>query len=174
MDNLVKMKEVAKQICEREGCRLYDVDFNTGSKGRGRKVIVYVDKQGGVSLEDCERVSKGMGLLLDVEDVVPGGEYTLEVSSPGLERPLKEKWHFESAVGQKIFVQSSESLIPENPENYQRFKVTGSLEKVEDNSILVKSDGKDFLIPLTNVKKSHVVFEPETNSGNKNNKKRKN
>ncbi len=159
MDNLIKMKEVAKEICEREGCKLYDVDFNTGSKGRGRKVIVYVDKQGGVSLEDCEKVSKGFGLILDVEDLIPGGEYTLEVSSPGLERPLKEKWHFETAVGQKIFVQSSESLIPENPDNYQRFKVTGKLVKVDEGFIVVEADGASFTIPFVALKKAHVIYD---------------
>jgi ribosome maturation factor RimP len=167
MDNVTKMKEIAKEICQREGCKFYDLDFNSGSKGRGRKLVIYVEKEGGVSLEDCEKVSKGVGLMLDVEDLIPGGEYILEVSSPGLDRPLKEKWHFEAAIGQKVFVQSTESLIPDNPENYKRFKVTGFLEKVEGESVTVKADGQDFVIPIDNIKKSNVIYDYESLKGNK-------
>ncbi len=157
LQNLPKMKELAKEICQQQGCELYDLDFSPGSKGQGRRLLVYVEKQGGVSLEDCERVSKGLSEILDENDLIPDGEYALEVSSPGLERPLKEKWHFEAVVGQKVFVQSSESMDPAG--SVPRYKVNGKLESVSDKEIIVKADGKDFVISMNNVKKSNVIFD---------------
>lgn len=157
--NLPKMKELAKEICNREGCELYDLDFSPGSKGQGRKLSVYVEKQGGVSLEDCEKVSKGLDQVLEDQNLIPDGEYALEVSSPGLERPLREKWHFEAVVGQNIFVQSTESMIPEGPGSVKRFKVTGVLKSVGEQEIQVSADGRDFLIQINNVKKSNVIFD---------------
>lgn len=155
--NLPKMKELAKEICIREGCELYDLDFSPGSKGQGRKLSVYVEKQGGVSLEDCERVSKTLSEILDEQDLIPDGEYALEVSSPGLERPLREKWHFEAVVGQNIYVQSTESMVPES--SGKRFKVSGVLKNVGEQEIQVSADGKDFMIPINSIKKSNVIFD---------------
>lgn len=166
LQNLPQMKELAKEICVREGCDLYDLDFSPGSKGQGRRLLVYVEKQGGVSLEDCERVSKGLSEVLDEKNLIPDGEYALEVSSPGLERPLKEKWHFDAVVGQKIFVQSTESMDP--TASVPRYKVNGKLEKVNETEITVKADGKDFVIPINNVKKSNVIFDYDSLSKKKN------
>jgi ribosome maturation factor RimP len=170
LQNLPQMKELAKEICVREGCDLYDLDFSPGSKGQGRRLLVYVEKQGGVSLEDCERVSKGLSEVLDEKNLIPDGEYALEVSSPGLERPLKEKWHFDAVVGQKIFVQSTESMDP--TASVPRYKVNGKLEKVNETEITVKADGKDFVIPINNVKKSNVIFDYDSANLNKMSKKK--
>jgi ribosome maturation factor RimP len=159
LQNLPKMKELAKEVCSQEGCQLYDLDYSPGSKGKGRKLIVFVEKQGGVSLEDCERVSKGLSTVLDEQELIPDGEYALEVSSPGLERPLKEKWHFDAVIGQIIYVQSTDSMIPENPENAKRFKVSGVLESVGDKDIKVLCDGKTFDIRINNIKRANVVFD---------------
>jgi ribosome maturation factor RimP len=164
LNGLEKIKDIVRSICEAQGCKLYDLEFQSGSKGQGRKLLVYVDKTNGVSLDDCEKVSRSVSDALDAEDVMPEGEYTLEVSSPGLERPLREKWHFESAVGKPVFVQTKESLVPET-EIVKRFKVTGLLESVDDNSFAIKTnDGKEFLIPIANVKKAHVIFAYESRS----------
>lgn len=166
LQNLPKMKEIAKDICLREGCELYDLDFSPGSKGQGRRLLVYVEKQGGVSLEDCERVSKGLSEQLDNQDLIPDGEYALEVSSPGLERPLKEKWHFDAVVGQKIFVQSGENMDP--AASVPRYKTNGTLESVSDSDITVKADGKSYVIPIKDVKKSNVIFDYDSLSKKKN------
>ncbi len=174
LDGYEKIRNIARDVCEKEGCLLYDLEFQSGSKGQGRKLLVYVDKSNGVSLDDCERVSRGVSEVLDSEDIMPEGEYTLEVSSPGLDRPLKEKWHFESAVGQQIFVQTKESLVPPS-EPIQRFKVTGVLEAVSDVEFRVKADGKTFQIPLSNVKKAHIIFNYDSLMGsNKESKNHKN
>lgn len=166
LQNVPKMKELAKEICMREGCELYDLDFSPGSKGQGRRLLVYVEKQGGVSLEDCERVSKGLSEILDEKDLIPDGEYALEVSSPGLERPLKEKWHFDAVVGQKIFVQSTESMDP--VASVPRYKVNGKLENVSETEITVAADGKSFVIPIKDIKKSNVIFDYDSLKSKKN------
>src|SRR5690606_5845181 len=133
LQNLPKMKDLATEICSANGCQLYDLEFSPGSKGQGRRLLVYVEKSGGVSLDDCEKVSKLLSDALDSENLIPDGEYALEVSSPGLERPLKEKWHFEAVKGQKVFVQTTESIVKDAP--VKRMKVTGALEDVNESEI---------------------------------------
>lgn len=159
--DIQKIKELAAQVCEREGCRLYDLEFVTGSRGQGRKVLVYIDKESGVGIDDCEKVSKGLSLLLDVDDVVQGGDYLLEVSSPGLERPLKEPWHFEKAVGRKIFIQTEEDLnaLLNLDVDVKRFKATGKLLSVHDGVIDMELDSKQITVPIPLIKKSNVIFE---------------
>lgn len=86
-DFLTRVRALAREVCEREECELYHVEFVSGPNGRILRV--YIDRpQGDVSLEHCSQVSRGLNLLLDVEDIVPGGHYDLEVSSPGIERKL--------------------------------------------------------------------------------------
>ena len=97
---LEQIRQYAQEVAEREGCLLYDLEFLDGP---ARSLRVYIDKApGGVVLEDCANVSRGLNLRLDVEDVIPGGRYDLEVSSPGLDRKLTQLWHFERAVGQTV------------------------------------------------------------------------
>lgn len=165
LQNLPQMKELAKEICNQAGCELYDLEFSPGSKGKGRKLLVYVEKNGGVSLDDCERVSKGLSEVLDEKDLIPDGDYSLEVSSPGLERPLKEKWHFDAVIGQKIFVHSAESMDPSA--KVPRYKANGTLESVAETEITIKVDGKNFVVPIKDIKKSNVIFDYDSLKGTK-------
>ena len=75
---LEKVEKLAQEVAEREGCILYDVE-NSGS-GKGRILRIYIDKEGGVGIEDCSNVSKGLNLMLDVEDIVPGAMYVCIIS----------------------------------------------------------------------------------------------
>lgn len=158
---LEKVEKIAQEIAEREGCLLYDLEHS--GTGKGRILRVYIDKESGVGIEDCSNVSKGINLRLDVEDVVPGSMYNLEVSTPGLDRHLKKSWHFEKVVGKKIFIQLSKSL--------------GSLSAVEDKALtamkkfeeVLKAVDKEYLlfdlrsnevrIPFAAVEKAKLVFE---------------
>lgn len=110
-----KIAKMATEVAAREGCEVYDFEF-VGSGG-SRVLRVYLDKTGGggVSIDDCSNVSRGLNLLLDVDDVVPGGAYNLEVSSPGLERVLRTPQHFARAVGGRAQVKSFESFADLNP-----------------------------------------------------------
>ncbi|MEK6554972.1 MAG: ribosome maturation factor, partial [Bdellovibrionota bacterium] len=84
-----KIKGLAQEVCEREGCSLYDIEFVGAGRHRVLRIYIEANGEGQVTVEQCANVSRGLSLQLDVEDVIPGGQYELEVSSPGLERMLK-------------------------------------------------------------------------------------
>ena len=168
-DWLEKVEKIAQEIVEREGCILYDLE-HTGT-GKGRILRIFIDKESGVGIEDCSNISKGINLRLDVEDIVPGSEYNLEVSTPGLDRQLKQKWHFQKVVGKKIAVQLSKSL--------------GTISAVEDKGLIAMKKFEDVLvaadeenlffeirknkvkIPFSAVEKAKLVFEYKVNSKKK-------
>jgi ribosome maturation factor RimP len=167
---LEKVEKIAQEIAEREGCILYDLE-HTGS-GKGRVLRVYIDKENGVGIEDCSNVSKGINLRLDVEDVVPGDMYNLEVSTPGLDRTLKRKWHFEKATGKKVYIKLAKSLgamgLVEDKGMLSMKQFEDTLESVEGDSLLFKIRGIPVKIPLAQVEKAKLVFEMKTNSKKKN------
>lgn len=162
---LEKVEKIAQEIAEREGCILYDLE-HTGS-GKGRILRVYIDKENGVGIDDCSNVSKGINLRLDVEDVVPGDMYNLEVSTPGLDRVLKKKWHFEKAVGKKVYIKLAKSLGTMGVEDkgmlsMKQFEET--LNSVEDDYLHFEIRHIPVKIPLMQVEKAKLVFEMKTNT----------
>ncbi len=178
-----KLKEHAEQVARRENCFLYDLEMP--GQGQGRTLRVYIDKEGeeGVSIDDCSRVSQGLNLILDVEDLVPGGAYNLEVSSPGLERRLTQAWHYQKALGQKIQLQLNRGLgefvSGRPPKDEKRKKLTATLTGAADSDIQVKMDDSvkeeetPLTIPLQYVHKAKVVYSFETNHPKKKTKGRK-
>src|SRR5215470_14677767 len=93
-----KIEEIAQRVAESEGIELVEVEVKGG--GNNRFVRISIDKPGGVTHADCETISQQVGTILDVEDTVPGGHYTLEVSSPGVERKLVKPGDFQRFQGQ--------------------------------------------------------------------------
>lgn len=166
---LEKVEQIAKEIAEREGCVLYDLE-HIGA-GKGRILRVYIDKEGGVGIEECSNVSKALNLRLDVEDVVPGSMYNLEVSTPGLDRHLKKSWHFEKAVGKKIFIQMSKSLgsqgATEDKGMLSMKKFEEVLAAADDQKLQFEMRGQRIVVPLSVVEKAKLVFEYKTNSKKK-------
>jgi len=166
---LEKVEQLAEEVARREGCFLYDVE-HTGT-GRGRILRIFIDKEDGVGIDDCSNVSKGLNLLLDVENVVPGDMYNLEVSTPGLDRLLKKKWHFEKVVGKKVYVQLSKSL---GALGATEDKGMVSMKKFEDVLTAVEGDNLQFdirkqkiTVPLSAVEKAKLVFEYKINQKKK-------
>ncbi len=157
-----KLETMAKSVAEREGCLLYDVEIS--GSGGGRIVRIYIDKEveGGVSVEDCANVSRGMNLLLDVEDLF-SSSYHLEVSSPGLERPLKQFWHFGRAVGQEVWIKTSKSMESIGitiPKIKSAKQLTAKLKAVEpDNKIIFNFEEQDVIIPAEIIEKAKVVYD---------------
>ena len=100
--SLQKIETLASEVAAREGVQIYDIEFSGGPQGQVLRI--YIDKEGGVGIDECANVSRGLNELLDENDPFPGGKYNLEVSSPGLERPLKKAWHYEQAIGKKIWM----------------------------------------------------------------------
>ncbi len=157
---LEKVEQMAGEVCHRGGCFLYDLEFL--GTGLGRTLRVYVDKVGGAGIEDCSTVSRELNSLLDTDDVIPGGPYNLEVSTPGVDRPLKKSWHFEKVIGKKIAVRTSEPMQSFGVQ-VERLKNSRNVEEVltgfEDQNLIFDSSEGNFKIPLSAVEKSKVVFE---------------
>lgn len=167
---LNELRRMAEEVTNREGCYLYDIEFVGGQGGRILRVTIDKDSEGGASVEDCSNVSKGLNLLLDVEDVVPGGAYNLEVSSPGLERVLKEPRHFERVIGKLISVKTFQPLVefnPQIPELGKAKQLQGGLLAFDDKGVKLGYQGKEVFVPFETVTKAHVVFEFVNPSENK-------
>jgi ribosome maturation factor RimP len=97
-----RITEIARRVGESEGIEIVEVELLGG--GRKRVLRITIDKPDGVSHADCELISQQVGTILDVEDVVPGAGYTLQVSSPGVERKLLGARDFERFIGRKARV----------------------------------------------------------------------
>lgn len=156
-----KVEKMANEVATQEGCIIYDLEFV--GVGKGRVLRVFIDKEdGNVSIHDCSNVSKGLNLLLDEEDVIPGEAYNLEVSTPGLDRHLAKPWHFQKAVGKKIYIKTSKSLesVGVTDKKWKSAKtVEQVLESADDDGVRFMVDGVELKIPYSLIDKAKVVFE---------------
>lgn len=159
-----KVQKLAEKVATGEGCELYDIEI-TGT-GKGRVLQIFIDKTDGILIEDCSNVSKALNEFLDTEDIIPGDEYSLEVSSPGLERRLKTDLHFEKVVGKKIAVQLSQNLgslgVAEISIQPMK-KFEDILVGVEPGYILFNLKNEIVKIPLNVIEKAKLVFEMNMN-----------
>jgi ribosome maturation factor RimP len=146
-----KVREIAGRVAASEGIEIVDVDLLGG--GKSRLLRIFIDKPEGVSHADCEFISKDVGTILDVEDVIPGDHYTLEVSSPGVERKLNKPQDFERFTGQKVKVVLREPL--ENQRHWQ-----GTLAGFADGVCTLEAGpGKTVQFRLDQVEKANLKFE---------------
>lgn len=106
--DLENVRQIAERVAASSGLELVELEFRGG--GKARMLRVYIDKPGGVTHEDCASVSRELGTILDVEDAIPGSSYTLEVSSPGLDRKLTKPADFERFVGSRVKVMTREPI----------------------------------------------------------------
>jgi len=134
-----------------EGMEVVDIEYRRESGGWVLRVIL--DKEGGVTLDDCTRVSQEAGRSLDVEDIIPTS-YTLEVSSPGLTRPLKTERDFMKYLHRLVKVKTVDPI-----ENRRQFK--GRLLKVSENGVEIQVEGRIFQIPLANVAKANLEVDQD-------------
>lgn len=158
---LQRLEKIAQEITEKEGCLLYDLEF-TGS-GQGRTLRLYIDKESGVGIDDCTKVSRAINEQLDAEDIIPGGAYNLEVSSPGLERPLRKKWHFTKALGEKIDFRLSKPLgsLGIEEKRWQNCKHTDGVLLAADEEVATVeiSGGTQVKIPFEVFEKAKILFD---------------
>lgn len=163
MDWLAKVENIAQEVAKKEGCYLYDLEFI--GVGKGRTLRVYIDKDdNGIGIDDCSNVSKRLNDKLDTEDIVPGGTYQLEVSSPGLDRTLKKTWHFEKAIGKKIWVKLNSSLESVGVED-KKWKNAKQIEKVlsgcDQEGLEFELDSLKVKVPFGKIEKAKMVFDME-------------
>lgn len=133
------------------GYELVGVEFGGG---RGSGILrVYIDAPHGVDVDDCAAVSERLSVALDVDDPIPDA-YTLEVSSPGVNRPLFAAADFRRFAGQRAFVRIAAGAIPEGR---KRFK--GVLAGLEETVVLIEVDGETWRLPLDAVEEAHLVVD---------------
>lgn len=141
-----RVEELLGPILEEEGLELVGVEFRR--ERSGWVLRVYIDKEGGVTLRDCVRVSRELGELLDVEDFIPYS-YHLEVSSPGINRPLRKREDFERFRGEWAKVRVSEPI-----EGRRNFR--GRIIGCEGEELLLSVEGKVLGISLSNIVKANL------------------
>jgi len=146
-----KIEEIAQRVAHTEGIEVVEVEVKGG--GNNRFVRISIDKPDGVTHADCELISQQVGTILDVEDVVPGGRYTLEISSPGVERKLSKPQDFLRFQGKKSKITLREPM--DGRRNWE-----GVLAGYEDGAVALDTGGgKTIRFPLDQIQKANLKFE---------------
>jgi len=143
------VRELADPILTAEGFELVEIEFRR--EARGWVLRLYVDKEGGITVDNCAWVSQEIGRSLDVEEVI-SSPYTLEVSSPGLTRPLKQEKDFMKYRDRWVKLTTNEPIG-----NQRHFK--GRLRGIERNEIRIEVNGEMIQIPLATIAKAHLEIE---------------
>ena len=149
-ENLQTLKRVLTSVVEAMGYEWVGMEFHP--RHANALLRIYIDSMTGVTLEDCQRVSHQVSGVLDVENPIDG-QYTLEVSSPGLDRPLFEPRHFVRFAGSEVRIQLRELLDG-------RRKLIGRLLGMRDDEVvIVDAEGREWRVPLERIEKARLVPE---------------
>jgi ribosome maturation factor RimP len=150
-----KLEEKIRPLVQEAGLEIVDLKFF--GAGPASVLRIYVDRAGGVTVEQCANLSRKVGDLLDMENLI-SVRYTLEVSSPGLDRPLCAREDFERKIGEKVKVFLKEAADGKTV-------LEGRIKSLkEDNLLLIGSsadgreDGEEWIIPLKNVARARIIF----------------
>jgi ribosome maturation factor RimP len=142
-----KLEPVVKEVCASNGVGLYDIELKTASKGQ--IICIYITKIGGVNVDDCIKVNRELSAYFEENE--PFKEpYFLEVSSPGLERSLKFKKHYLSAINESVKINYMQEGISQ--------VVTGKLVEVNPDMIILEIDQNKIDIPFSAIKKARTVY----------------
>jgi len=143
-----KIFQLAEQVAEEQGVELFGIEL----LGRGKVLLrVFIDKDGGVTLDDCQRFSKSLGIVLDVENPIPGS-YKMEVSSPGLDRPLRNLKDYEKNTGKLARVITKEKI-----ENRNFF--IGRILGIHYGMIQLLVGEQEMNIPVDNISRASLEIE---------------
>lgn len=146
-ETVKKIESKITPILENIGYDLIDVELKP--EGGGRVLRIFIDKENGVNIDDCEKVSRSIEDIIEVEGYI-SQNYRLEVSSPGWDRPLKKKDDFVKYTGKQIRLESN---LPIN----QRRRWKGELLGLENDNIKMKVDGNVYFIPWDNLGSARIV-----------------
>jgi ribosome maturation factor RimP len=147
--DLERIREAAERVARSLGMEVVDVEWKVGKQ---RFLRVYIDKPEGISHKDCEAVSNQFSAILDVEDLVPGPQYILEVSSPGLDRKLTKPAEFERFAGRLARISTIEAV-----ENQKFFE--GRLAGFADGNVQIEVKGRVIAVPMEGIRKANLVVE---------------
>lgn len=130
------LEKLASDVCERHGVYIYNTEYK--KEGSEYFLRLYIDKEGGVTIEDCENVSREISPLLDDLTFIKEA-YIFEVSSPGIDRALTRNWHFEKVMGEEIDIKLFAPIDGKK-------EISGVLKKYSDGEITVDVEGKEITI----------------------------
>jgi ribosome maturation factor RimP len=147
--DLASIREAAERVASSVGVEIVDVEWKVGAQ---RLLRVYIDKPGGITHGDCQRVSEQLGVVLDVEDLILGPRYVLEVSSPSLDRKLRSPAEFERFAGRLARISLNEPV-----EDSKYFE--GRLAGVSEGMVRLEVNGRVVLLPLSVIRKANLVVE---------------
>lgn len=153
-----RVNQLLQPILDEMGLELTDLEYVR--EGRDSTLRVFIDKEGGVNLDDCAALSRELGAVLEVEDVVQAA-YRLEVSSPGLDRPLKNQKDYQRFVGSLVKIKTYEKLDPDQ-RGHERKTFVGHLLGFDDGIVRLQQNDKkggDVALPLAAIAKANL--EPE-------------
>ena len=142
-----KLTDMLRPAVQETGKELLGVEFI--SAGNNSILRLFIEHENGINVDDCAEVSRQVGAILDVEDPI-SSEYNLEVSSPGVDRPLFELSHFQQVIGETVNVKLS---MPLNG----RRKFKGLLSAIENDTLIVEVDGIDYELVINNIDKANLV-----------------
>jgi ribosome maturation factor RimP len=148
--DLSKIREAADRVAGPAGIEVVDIEWKVG---RQRLLRVYIDKPGGITHDDCQWISEQLGVILDVEDLVPGPRYILEVSSPGLDRRLRSPAEYERFAGRRVRLSLSEPL---GTASVLEGRLLGLVRGTE---VALEVGGQRLQIPLASIRKAQLVVE---------------
>lgn len=153
-----KIEHLIQPILDDLGYELVDIEFQR--EQRGWTLRIYLDKEGGITLDDCSEASREISTLLDVEDVIASA-YQLEVSSPGIERPLKKLSDFDRFAGSPVKIKTIEALDPDQSGKRRRtFK--GVVEEVAGSRVVLRALGQQqalYEIDFELIEKANLLYE---------------
>jgi ribosome maturation factor RimP len=150
-ETLTRVWELAIPLAQAEGMEIVDIEFRHEGSRSGRVLRLYMDKEGGPNVDDLSRVSRQLSEVLDVQDTIDGA-YTLEVSSPGINRPLRKPEHFARFVGKRIRIRTRDLIDG-------RRSFLGILDEVAGGSVRLIQEGKQYRIPFSLIEKSNYEHD---------------
>jgi ribosome maturation factor RimP len=150
MGTLEEVRDLAEAVARRRSLTLWDVEMG-GQPGRA-VVRVFVDGDGGVDLDTVAEVSEEISRGLDLRDPIPG-RYTLEVSSPGLERPLRSPEHFARCVGRKAVIKTRERLMPDS------HRIEGTIAGTTEDCVKLDTGAGEVDVPYDQLRSARTIFE---------------
>ena len=155
IDVATKVTELAQPLLDSQGLELVELEYRR--EGRAMVLRLFIDKPGGITLDDCAEVSRELSELLDVEEVIQD-HYTLEVSSPGLNRPLKKEADYLRYQGRLVKVKTFDQVADDQGNLRKTF--LGELLGLEEGMVRLKlREGQTAAIPLAKVAKANLEFE---------------
>ena len=148
---VARIWQLAGPLAETQGLEIIDIELRREGSRSGRVLRLYLDREGGPTVDDLSQMSRELSALLDDHDVVEGA-YTLEVSSPGINRPLKRPEHFKRFIGKRVRVRTRDLV-------HGRRSFLGPLLDVFSDKIALNQDGARIEIPLAAIEKSNYEHD---------------